>query len=49
MSEPTIRVQKIKKDTVKTRLIVFGTLALLLLICSVFSEQPHLISLHLFF
>ena len=39
MNEPTVRIQKIKKDTVKTRLILFGTLALLLLICSVFSEH----------
>ena len=38
MSEPTVRIQKIKKDTVKTRLIVFGTLAAILLICSVFCE-----------
>ena len=38
MSEPTVRIQKIKKDTVKTRLIVFGALALILLICSVFCE-----------
>ena len=39
MSEPTVRVQKIRKNTVKTRLIIFGTLALLLLIGSVFSEH----------
>ena len=38
MSEPTVRIQKIKKDTVKTRLIVFGTLAVILLVCSVFCE-----------
>jgi len=38
MSEPTVRIQKIRRDTVKTRLIIFGTLAALLLICSVFSE-----------
>ena len=38
MSEPTVRIQKIKKDTVKTRLIVFGTLAAILLVCSVFCE-----------
>ena len=39
MSEPTVRIQKIKKDTVKTRLIVFGTLAAILLVCSVFCEH----------
>ena len=38
MSEPTVKIQKIKKDTVKTRLIVFGTLAAILLVCSVFCE-----------
>lgn len=38
MNEPTVRIQKIKRDTVKTRLIIFGTLASLLIICSVFSE-----------
>ncbi len=38
MSEPTVRVQKIRKNTVKTRLIFFGTLAVLLLLCSLFSE-----------
>jgi peptide/nickel transport system permease protein len=38
VSEPTVRIQKIKKDTVKTRLIVFGTLAAILLVCSVFCE-----------
>ena len=38
MKEPTVRVQKIRKDTVRIRLIIFGTLAILLLICSVFSE-----------
>lgn len=38
MSEPTVRVQKIHRDSVKTRLIVFGTLAVLLLLVSVFSE-----------
>ena len=37
MNEPTVRIQRIKKDTVKTRLIIFGSLALILLICSVFS------------
>ena len=39
MKEPTVRIQKIKRDTVKTRLILFGALALLLLVCSVFSEH----------
>ena len=39
MSEATVRIQKIRKDTVKTRLILFGTLAFLLLIGSVFSEH----------
>ena len=38
MTEPTVRIQKIRKDTVKIRLIVFGTLAVLLLLCSVFCE-----------
>lgn len=38
MSEPTVRKQKIHKNHVKTRLIIFGTLALLLIICSYFSE-----------
>lgn len=39
MSEPTVRIQRIKRDTVKTRLILFGTLALILLVCSIFSEH----------
>ena len=39
MKEPTVRVQKIKKDTIKTRLIFFGALALALLLCSVFCEH----------
>lgn len=38
MKEPTVRIQKIKKDTVKTRLFIFGVLALLLLLVSIFSE-----------
>ncbi len=38
MKEPTIRTQKIKKNNVKTRLIIFGGLALILLVCSIFSE-----------
>ena len=39
VKEPTIRVQKIRRNTVKTRLIIFGTLAFLLLMCSIFSEH----------
>lgn len=39
MSTPTIRKQKIKRTTVKTRLIIFGTLAALLLIGSIFSSH----------
>lgn len=38
MDGTTIRVQKIKKDSVKIRLIIFGGLAVLLLIGSIFSE-----------
>ena len=39
MSEPTLRVQKLRRDTVKLRLVVFGALALLLLLCSVFCDS----------
>ena len=39
MSEVTVRVQKIKKDTVRTRLLIFGVIALLLLLASIFSEH----------
>ena len=39
MKEPTIRKQKIRRDTVKIRLIVFAVLALALLLCSLFAEQ----------
>lgn len=39
MSETTVRIQKIRRDTVKTRLIIFGTLALLLVACSLFAEH----------
>lgn len=39
MNEPTVRIQRLRRDTVKTRLIVFGTLALILLACSLFAEQ----------
>jgi peptide/nickel transport system permease protein len=38
MREPTVRIQKIRKNTVKTRLIIFGTLAVILLLVSLFSE-----------
>ena len=37
--EPTVRVQKLRRDTLKARLILFGTLAILLLLASVFCEQ----------
>lgn len=37
--EATIRVQKIRRDTLKARLILFGTLAVLLLLASIFCEQ----------
>ena len=36
---PTIRRQKVKGDTVKIRLIIFGSLAVLLIICSIFCEH----------
>jgi len=39
MSRPTIRKQKIWRSSVKIRLIVFGTLAVLLILFSIFSEQ----------
>ena len=39
MSQPTIRKQKIRRSSVKIRLIVFGTLAVLLILFSIFSEQ----------
>ena len=38
MREPTVRIQRIRKNNVKTRLIIFGTLAVLLLLVSLFSE-----------
>ena len=38
MREPTVRIQKIRKKNVKTRLIIFGTLAVILLLVSLFSE-----------
>ena len=37
MSEVTLRKQKLRKNTVKMRLIIFGTLAALLVVCSFFS------------
>lgn len=37
MSEVTVRNQKIRKNTVKMRLVIFGTLAVLLVVCSFFS------------
>lgn len=38
MSELTVRVQKVRKNHVRTRLIIFGTLAVILLLASFFSE-----------
>lgn len=38
MNKPTIRIQKVRKDSVRLRLIIFGTLAILLVVCSFFSE-----------
>ena len=37
MSDVTVRKQKLRKSTVKMRLIIFGTLAVLLVVCSFFS------------
>ena len=37
MSEVTVRKQKLRKSTVKMCLIIFGTLAVLLVVCSFFS------------
>lgn len=39
MSEVTLRKQKLRKNTVKMRLIIFGTLAVLLVVCSFFSAH----------
>ena len=39
MREPSVRIQKIRRDTVRIRLVLFGSLALLLIICSIFSRQ----------
>ena len=38
MSGGTVRKQTLRKNTVKTRLIIFGTLAVILIVCSFFSE-----------
>ena len=35
--QPTIRPARIRKDTVKARLIIFGILAVVLILCSLFS------------
>ena len=39
MREPTFRTQRVKKNNVRLRLAVFGTLALVLLVCSFFSGR----------
>ena len=39
MKQPTVRPAKIKRDTVRARLIVFGILAVLLILCSLLSEH----------
>lgn len=39
MREPTVRIQTIKKDTVRARLFLFGALVLLLLLASAFSDR----------
>lgn len=43
MKEPTVRRREIKRERVRTRLILFGALAVLLLVCSIFSAHltPH--------
>ncbi len=38
MSTPTIRKQKVNKGSLKTRLIVFAILAVILLLCSIFAN-----------
>lgn len=38
MNEPTIRVQKIRRNRVTCRLMIFGVLAVLLILFSIFSE-----------
>lgn len=37
--QPTVRPPKLRRDTVRLRLIVFGALAALLILCSLFSES----------
>ncbi len=39
MNEATVRIQKVRKDTVKIRLIIFATLAVILLVCAIFSDH----------
>ena len=39
MREPSVRIQRVKRDSLRARLILFGALALLLLLCSVFCEH----------
>lgn len=39
MNKPTVRVQRVRKNNVKNRLILFGALAILFLVCSFFSEH----------
>ena len=39
MSTLPVRTQKIQRNTLKIRLIIFGTLAVLLIICSFFAEK----------
>ena len=41
--EPTVRIQRVRRDTLKARLIAFGALAVALLLVSVFCEYlcPH--------
>lgn len=44
MSQPTIRKQRIRRSSVKVRLIVFGTLAVLLILFLYFQNSlPHTI------
>ena len=38
MKKPTTRKQKIRRSNVRARLIIFGTLAVLLILFSIFSE-----------
>lgn len=39
MNEATVRIKKVRKDTVKIRLIIFATLAVILLVCAIFSDH----------